>query len=188
MDTFQQIWRRELQDLSHGGYSLLEPACGSANDFRYLASFGLANFVRYTGIDIAPKNIANAIRRFPDVDFRVGDLLDNAIADEAFDFSFVHDLFEHLSVGAMQRAVEELLRVTRRETWLHFFNAANVSAHEVRPVGAYYWNTLSIGKLVGIIERSASRVEVISMAELGRAKFGFGHYYNPGAYTIIATR
>ena len=187
-DTFQKIWRHELEGQSHNGYSLFEPACGSANDFRYLASFGLARFFRYTGIDIAPKNIANARRRFPDADFRVGDLLENGLADDAFDFSFVHDLFEHLSPRAMQRAIEELLRVTRLEVWLHFFNVANVAVHQVRAVDSYHWNTLSIGKLVGLIEQSASRVEVISIAELAQTKFGFGDYYNPGEYTIIATR
>ncbi len=188
IDIFEKIWARELKPLSHGGCSLFEPACGSANDFRYLSSFGFARFVRYLGMDISSKNIANARCRFPDTDFRIGDILATDFADNAFDFSSVHDLFEHLSIEAMQRAIEELLRVTRREAWVHLFNAANIATHHVRAVSSYYWNTLSIGKLVGIIERAASRVEVISIAELAKAKFGFDHYYNPGAYTIIATR
>jgi len=112
LDAFQNIWRRELDGLSHEGYSLFEPACGSANDYRYLASYGIARFFRYAGLDIAPKNVANARRRFPNVDFRVGDLMQSGLADLSFDFSFVHDLFEHLSLDGVHRAVEELLRLT----------------------------------------------------------------------------
>ena len=188
LDAFQRIWHSELGNASHGGYLLFEPACGSANDYRFLSSFGFARFVRYTGIDIAPKNIDNARRRFPDIDFRIGDLLNNDMPDDSFDFSFVHDLFEHLSLEAMHRAVEELLRMTRREVWFHFFNAANMSSHQVRSVGAYHWNCLSIGKMISLVEQSASQVHVIPIVELARNKFDFQDYYNPGAYTIIASR
>ncbi len=188
LDTYQAVWRRELADASHDGCSLFEPACGSANDFRYLASSGLGRFVRYTGIDVAPKNIANARRHFPDVDFRNGDLLDNGFADGAFDYSFVHDLFEHLSPDAAQQSIREILRITRREAWLHFFNAADMSSHHIRKVGSYYWNTLSIGRLLSLVEQYASHVEVVSIAELARAKCGLTDYYNLGAYAIIASR
>jgi SAM-dependent methyltransferase len=188
LDTFQNAWRRELESISHRVYSIFEPGCGSANDFRYVASCGLSRFVRYVGIDIASKNIANASRRFPNVDFRVADLLENRLTSNTFDFSFVHDLFEHLSPGAIQCAIEELLRVTRFEAWLHFFNAANMAEHHIRRIGSYHWNTLSIGKVIGLVERSASRVDVISIAELAQTTFGFSDYYNPNAYTIIATR
>lgn len=188
LETFQEIWCRELRHLSHASCSIFEPACGSANDFRYLESFGLARFLRYTGLDIAPKNIENARQRFPDIDFRPGDLLDNGFEDDAFEISFVHDLFEHLSVGAMERAIRELLRVTRREVWFHFFNAGAFANHRTHPVGSYHWNALSVHELVRTIEQLASHVQVVSIAELARAKFGFGRYYNPGAYTIIAVK
>jgi ubiquinone/menaquinone biosynthesis C-methylase UbiE len=188
MDTFRKIWREQLAPLSHGGCSLFEPACGSANDFRYLDSYGFTNFLNYTGIDIAPKNIANALARFPDLDFRVGDLLNNRFDDETFDYSFVHDLLEHLSIKAMEHALRELLRVTRREVWFHLFNAADGSQHEVRPVTAYHWNLLSIREITRVIAEVPAHAEVVSIAELGRRKFGFSRYYNRRAYTIIAVK
>jgi hypothetical protein len=188
LNTFQRIWCRKLARLSCSCCSLFEPACGSANDYRYLDSYGFTAFVRYTGLDIAPKNIDNAHRRFPSADFRIGDLLNSGLEDDAFDLSFVHDLFEHLSIPAMERAIRELLRVTRREVWLHFFNAGDIPSHRVRPVACYHWNALSVRELVRIVEQSATRVEVVSIAGLAKTKFGFGRYYNPGAYTIIATK
>lgn len=187
-DIFQVFWRRTLQNLSHEGYALLEPACGSANDYRALASCGLSRFFRYTGVDLSVKNIENARRRFPNVDFRIGNLLDNGLPDHAFDFAFVYDLFEHLSPKALPRAVSELLRVTRREVWIHLFNAADMSSHRICPAGDYYWNTLSLGRMIGWMAQSGSRVEVVSIAELAQAKFGFRQYYNPNAYALLATR
>ncbi|MEN6405969.1 MAG: class I SAM-dependent methyltransferase [Thermoguttaceae bacterium] len=188
LDVFQIFWRRALQNLSHESYELFEAACGSANDYRAIASCGLARFFRYTGVDIAAKNIDNARRRFPNVDFRVGDLLNSRLPDRAFDFSFAYDVFEHLSPEALSRAVSELLRVTRREAWLHLFNAANTSSHQIHPVGDYYWNALSLGRMIGLLEQSASHVEVVSIAELAQTKFGFRHYYNPNAYALLAIR
>lgn len=188
LDTFQKIWSQELGRHSRRDCTLFEPACGSANDFRYLESFGFTRFVRYTGVDLAPKNIANARRRFPHADFRVGDLLQNALEDDAFEFSFVHDLFEHLSAGAVERALQEMLRLTRREVWFHFFNARDLPAHQIRPVGPYHWNALSIPELVRVVRPWVSRLEVVRIAELAKAKFGFGRYYNPAACTIIATK
>ena len=164
------------------------PACGSANDFRYLESFGFTRFVRYTGLDLASKNIENTRRRFPQEDFRVGDLLENGFEDNAFDFSFVHDLFEQLSVGAVERALREMLRVTQREVWFHFFNARDLTSHQVRPDGPYHCNGLSVRELGRVIEQSASHVEVIRMADLAKAKFGSGRYYNRAACTIMATK
>lgn len=188
MDTFRRIWHEQLAALSHKGCSLFEPACGSANDFRYLDSYGFSKFLNYTGIDIAPKNIGNALGRFPDVDFRVDDLLNNSFDDDRFDYSFVHDLFEHLSITAMEHALRELLRVTRREVWIHLFNAADVPCHKVQPVARYHWNLLSVREIVRTIAEATAHAEVVSIAELGRQKFNFSRYYNAGAYTIIAAR
>jgi SAM-dependent methyltransferase len=188
MDTFRRIWHEQLAAPSQSGCSLFEPACGSANDFRYLHSYGFTRFLKYTGMDIAPKNIANALSRFPDVDFRVGDLLSNSFDDETFDFSFVHDLFEHLSITAMEHALRELLRVTRREVWLHLFNAADVTRHGVRPAAEYHWNLLSIREIARVVAEVPAHAEVVCIAELGRRKFGFSRYYNTGAYTIIAVK
>ncbi len=42
---------------------MLEAACGSANDYRFLHAFGFAPFLDYAGFDISPKNIDNARRR-----------------------------------------------------------------------------------------------------------------------------
>ena len=50
---------------------------------------------------------------FPKVDFNVGNILEISAEDDAFDYCFVHDLFEHPSLEAMVSAISEICRVTR---------------------------------------------------------------------------
>jgi len=187
LDIFRPIWRHRLTGIHPSEISIVEPACGSANDFRCLHSFGFSPYLRYTGFDIAPKNIQNAIDRFPDIDFRIGDVLASDLEDDSFEFCFVHDLFEHLSPAALTKAIEEVLRITRRQVWLHFFNVADVPEHRFERRGDYHWNLLSLRELVNTVGARARDVEVVRITDLAQIKFGFTGYYNQGACTLIAT-
>ena len=188
IDTFRMLQQRECVTPDYVTMALEETADGGSASLASEAMDTFRRILNYTGIDIAPKNIGNALQRFPDVDFRVGDLLNNDFDDDVFDYSFVHDLFEHLSITAMEHALRELLRVTRREVWFHLFNAADVSRHDARPVARYPWNLLSIREIARVIAEVRAHAAVVSIAELGRRKFGFSRYYNAGAYTIIAVK
>ena len=119
---------------SSGSTYILEPACGSANDYRFIDRCGLSKFITYTGFDISAKNIANARTRFPNTDFRLASITDSGFADESFDYVFIHDLFEHLSLNALHQALAEVMRLIRREAWLHFFNVERCSDHTVQSV------------------------------------------------------
>ena len=112
MSTFQMIWREILAGKQPEDISVLEPACGSANDYRFIEAFGIADFINYTGFDLCEKNIQNARRMFPDAHLEVGNVLEIEARDGVFDYCFVHDLFEHLSIEAMEAALAEICRVT----------------------------------------------------------------------------
>ncbi len=43
--TFEGIWRKALEEEPSGGLTVLEPACGSANDYRFLDSYGLGRLL-----------------------------------------------------------------------------------------------------------------------------------------------
>ena len=166
LETFAEIWKAELADREvEEPLRLLEAACGSANDYRFLHSSGFAPFIQYAGFDISPKNIDNARRRFPDepgADFFVASAFDTGLSDGAFDFVFAHDLFEHLSPDGLEAAFGELLRVTGRQAWLHFFNLSTTAAeHEIVPVDRYHWNLLSLPQLEKLIPDSFAAPEVI---------------------------
>jgi SAM-dependent methyltransferase len=185
LNTFREVWRAELADKTADTISVLEPACGSANDFRFLNDFGLAKFIEYSGFDISEKNVENANMRFPNERFFVGSILDSGLPDDSFDYVVVHDLFEHLSIEGLQRALDEVRRIARKEAWLHFFNVADIDDHIVQPVDQYYWNTLSLNRLTASCVRSGAEVQVVPIPELLRDKFCVETCANPNAVTIL---
>ena len=190
LQTFTDLWREALAERSvEQPLRLLEAACGSANDYRFLEAFGFAPFLNYTGFDISPKNIDNARRRFPEADFFVGSAFDTGLPDGAYDFVFTHDLFEHLSPDGLEAAFGELLRVTGRQAWLHFFNLSTSAAeHEIVPVDHYHWNLLSLKQLERSIPSGFGAPEVIPIPEFLNDQFGCADYYNKEAVTLLVTR
>ncbi len=188
LNTFSDIWHMTLCGRHAEKVSVLEPACGSANDYRFIEKSGLAEFITYTGLDISSKNIANAKMRYPDVDFRVGSVLDTGFEDESFDFVFVHDLFEHLSPDALNVALAEVIRVTRSQAWLHFFNVNVCKNHVVRPVERYHWNTLSIDRLLHSLTELGGNIETLSIPSFLKNKFGCWTYHNPDAVTLLVCK
>jgi SAM-dependent methyltransferase len=188
LSTFEQMWYITLNDREADNISVLEGGCGSANDYRFQNSFGAARFLNYTGIDICEKNIANAHRRFPDVDFAVGNIMEIAADDNTYDYSFVHDLFEHLSIAAMELALQELSRVTRKQACLSFFNMADIPEHIVKPIGLYHWNTLSLSKVCDILEAAgAFDIDIVHIDTFLRENYDCVDYHNKNAYTLIVS-
>jgi len=187
MSTFQKIWHEVLAGVQAPHISVLEPACGSANDYRFIEAFGIAELIDYTGFDLCGKNIRNARQMFPDACFEVGNVLEIEAGDGAFDYCFVHDLLEHLSVEAMETAIAEICRVTRKDICAGFFNMHDGKRHIVRAIGDYHWNNLSMAETKAIFERHASEVQVIHVDTFLRSKFRCGDTHNKGAYTLIVS-
>ena len=185
--TFQLLWRKLLAGRRPERISVLEPACGSANDYRFIAAFGLGRLIDYTGFDLCEKNILNAKVLFPRARFSVGNAFEIDAPDKAFDFSFVHDLFEHLSIAGLHTAVAEICRVTRKGICASFFNMAELDKHVVRPVDEYHWNTLSMARVRDLFARRATAVRVLHIGTFLRWRFRCPATYNDTAYTFLIT-
>jgi ubiquinone/menaquinone biosynthesis C-methylase UbiE len=181
-------WRAALEGRTAETVSVLELACGSANDYRTFAEAGLARFIEYRGIDLTPKNIENARRRFPGVAFEVGDIRAIDAPDRSFDYVIAADIFEHLSPEAREEALDEATRLARRGLALTFFNMAEIPEHEVHPKRIYYWNRLSRAQIEERLRPSFPRIEVVPIAEWLRAHAGYDRTYNRHAYSIFAER
>ncbi|HUT28609.1 MAG TPA: class I SAM-dependent methyltransferase [Sedimentisphaerales bacterium] len=184
LSTFEQIWRRVVYRRRAKRISVLEPACGSANDYRYLHSYGVGRFLEYTGFDICDKNIANAHCRFPNIHFKVGNIIDIPAEDNSYDFLFVHDLFEHLSAEMIDIALTEIARVTRKQACLCFFNMADITEHSIKPTGLYHWNLLSLGRVREVLMNVAREIEVVHIDAFLRDSYHCADYHNPTAYTL----
>jgi SAM-dependent methyltransferase len=186
LDSFVELWRIALDGQSvEEKPRLLEAACGSANDYRILAATGLDRFMDYTGFDIAPTNIGNARRRFPQAHFQVATSFVIPLADNAIDYTYTFDLLEHLSLDGMERSLEELLRVTRREVWLGFFNLGRGPDHVEKPVDFYHCNEISETALVKWLNDRGHECAVLRLPEWQEEKFGVPGYYNQEAAIVL---
>ncbi|MHC4248884.1 MAG: methyltransferase domain-containing protein [Planctomycetota bacterium] len=186
--TFEPLWRTALAREPGRRVPTLEMACGSANDYRFFGAFGIARFLDYVGVDLCEKNVLNAREMFPDVPFRVGNAMEIDARDGEFGLCIVQDLLEHLSLEAMERAVAELCRVTRRRLCVGFFNIYDRDEHTVRPVDDYYCNELSLERTREAFEREGFAVEAARVGDLLASRFGCGETHNDGACTFIAER
>ncbi|MBL7187195.1 MAG: class I SAM-dependent methyltransferase [Phycisphaerae bacterium] len=187
MSTFEAIWSEVLAGEQPQSISVLEPACGSANDYRFIETFGIARLLDYTGFDLCDKNVHNARGMFPHARFEIGNVLEIDADDKAFDYCFVHDLFEHLSIEAAEAAISELCRVTRRDICAGFFNMHVGGEHIVKAVGDYHWNTLSLVRTKAVFERYCSGIQVIHIDEFLTSEFGCADAHNKGAYTFVVS-
>ncbi len=181
-------WRSLLDGRLSEPLSVLELACGSANDYRAFAESGVASHLAYRGVDLSAKNIANARRRFPGATFEVGNILDLPYPDGAFDEVIASDIFEHLSPEAMECALGEAMRLARHGLILTFFNMADAPDHQVERRRAYHWNRLSRQRIEARLRTSFASVSAIPIAALLRDRYGYAHSYNRHAWTIVARR
>ena len=165
--------------------SVLEPACGSANDYRFFQAYGLAPCLDYYGFDLCPKNIENARFLFPAVRFEVGNVFEMAVSDKAFDLCVVHDLFEHLSLDGLETAVQEICRVTRSGICAGFFQMDEIRDHIIRPMEDYHCNLLSVERTKGLFAASGFTAQAIHVGTFLRDQVGCGTTHNPNAYTFL---
>ena len=188
ISTFQLLWRNAFAQEWPQSISVLEPACGSANDYRFLDAFGIARLLKYTGFDLCEKNIRNAHAIFPSVCFEVGNAFEIHTADQSFDFCFAHDLLEHLSIPAMGLAVAEMCRVTRKALCVGFFNMDERAEHFVQATDDYHWNILSQARTKSLFERHGFSVQAIHIDTFLRQRFGCDETHNKNAYTFRIAR
>ncbi len=197
ISTFIDLWRKvshKFDGPNHGirnppyALSVLEPGCGSANDYRFLHEAGLTALLNYTGIDLCEKNIENARTLLPKADFRIGNVFQIEAADNEFDVCFFHDLLEHLSLEGLKTAIREICRVTRHSICAGFFQMHRMDDHIVREVDDYHLNTLSVSSTCELFKANGFSATVIPIAAFLRERFGCAFTHNPNAYTLVLTR
>ncbi len=188
ISLFMRLWNEALNDEPSSKTSVIEPACGSANDFRSIAASGLSRRLNYDGFDLCRKNIENARLLFPRVRFDVANAFEIPADDQAYDLAFAHDLFEHLSPDGIQIALREICRVTRRAMSLAFFSMHEEAESIIRPVEDYHWNTLSVAEIAGTLKVHGFEAQVISVHAFLREAFQCEDTHNRKAYTLRCYR
>jgi SAM-dependent methyltransferase len=185
-DRFAARWRDALAESSVTRLSLIEAACGSANDYRAFDAYGLAPHLDYTGFDLTETNVANAREMFPDVDFRRGDVQNIPAEDKSYDWAMASDLLEHLSPQAFNRAIDELCRVSRTGVVIIFFLMSDTPEHQVTPRRSYHVNVLSKDRIRDRFVELGLTPEFVDVSRMLKERFGFDDYYNRRAWSVIA--
>jgi SAM-dependent methyltransferase len=188
LETFQHFYSCWLSRLHAKRPTIIEPACGSANDYRFLDAYGLAPLLDYTGFDLCAKNIQNAKALFPGVRFEIGNAFKIEAPDQSFDLCLVQDLFEHLSLAGLQAAVNEVCRVTRLGICIGFFQMDEIGEHVLRPVEQYHWNLLSVTRMRQLFDSYGFTAQVLHVATFLRQTVGCGQTHNPNAYSFFLRR
>ncbi len=183
LNTFVEIWKSILK--KNRFISVLEPACGSANDFRIIHSIGIHKSLEYTGFDICEKNISNAKSMFPNSQFFVGDVY-QFNTPNTYDVIMVHDLFEHLS--GIDFVLTKFCKFCKNTMFLSFFNMEPISEHIIIPYENYYWNRLSAQKVSNMIQECGFYPQIIHINTMFRELFGAENLYNPNGYSIIGRK
>jgi ubiquinone/menaquinone biosynthesis C-methylase UbiE len=188
VDVFADRWCTALASEQAPRLRVLEFACGSANDYRSFVDYGIARFLDYTGIDLNETNIANAKRRFPDVDFCVASILSLTEPDASVDYVIGFDILEHLSLQAMDTALTTAVRMARRGLYFAFFRMDEVAEHQEEPRGEYHYNLLSAPVMRRYLQERYTQVQLIHIASMFKQEYGFAysHEYNRRAYSLIA--
>ena len=184
VNQFEERWKEALSGREAPRLSVLEYACGSANDYRALDAYGIAQFLDYTGVDLNEGNIANALRMFPEVNFRCGSILSLPEEDRSVDYVIGFDIMEHLSLAAMQLAFDSAIRICRRGMHFAFFRMDEVAEHDERPTRDYHRNLISAPLIRQRMEEEFESVELFSIKELLRDEYGCKHTHRPTAYTL----
>jgi SAM-dependent methyltransferase len=98
-----------LAEQAEHGSPIADLGCGPGHVAGWLADRGAAT----VGIDLSPAMIAAGRREYPQVEFRMGDLLALPAADGEFGAAIAFYSIIHLEPGELPRAFEEIHRVLR---------------------------------------------------------------------------
>ncbi|HET7420691.1 MAG TPA: class I SAM-dependent methyltransferase [Candidatus Dormibacteraeota bacterium] len=137
----RNLVRRVLDDqgwLPLGERRLLDVGAGGGAELAWFTELGAVE-ANLAGIDLLPERVESARRRFPAIDFQVGNAERLPFPDASFDILVAYTLFSSILDGAMARAVAaEMTRVMKPGGGLlwYDFRYDSPSNHDVRGVPA----------------------------------------------------
>jgi ubiquinone/menaquinone biosynthesis C-methylase UbiE len=89
--------------------NVLEVGCNTGNDLRLFPE----NFEVY-GLDMNEYALDIAIQRFPSFNFKNGSITKMPYEDSSIDFVFTHNVLNYIPEKEMDKAINELYRVSRK--------------------------------------------------------------------------
>lgn len=188
LDRYKIIWAEKLAEKKHEAVSVLEPACGSANDYRYFSAYGIARFLDYKGFDLNETNIKNAREMLPRANFYIDNILDMKATEGTFDHVIIFDLFEHLSLSGLDKVLCGICRMANKGMAVNFFNMSDIAAHKEQPLRYYHLNELSMPMIRKFFTDQGFSLKIIRMYDLLPLNFIYMGSENKKAYTFLINK
>lgn len=166
--NFQRLIEiQELAEVPFKDATILDVGCGTGDLSEFLSPFPIK---KYVGIDIYPKALEKARKRYPQEEFIEGDLLTYPF-NETFDYAFASGTFtvkmpidNYRFVYSMVSKMWELTRVGLA------FNVLT-DTDEYPDETLFFYNT---EKLANLLETIDSKASVLAAQDVGRDQ---AHFY-----------
>ena len=107
---FDRTWLERFAERVRGAERVVEVGCGDGHVAAHLANMG----VEIVGVDLSPGMIEVARSAYPEVDFEVGDLLNQSFGDGEVDALISFYSIVNLTSGDCSTAFTEFARVLRK--------------------------------------------------------------------------
>ncbi len=141
--------RKYLRDWlqAHPNLSLLDIPCGPGVEYEGFRLHKVA--VQYVGMDMSDSMLKAAREKFPEADFRRGNILSIGMPDRAVDVVLCRHILEHLE--DYRPAIREALRVARNRVFVILFRVPTHS--EKKNIGWNAWdNRLDWGEMEAFLQ------------------------------------
>ena len=130
---------------AQAGKTVLDVGCATCIDY----PLHKKNGVTYTGLDPTKKFLDRAVKLYPDVNVKLGNVFELPYNDEVFSVTYCKDLFEHLPPNKYKQAAKEMWRVAEVKVMVAFFIAPkNVETRYMITKNGYYNNQYNKTEIV----------------------------------------
>lgn len=146
----------------------VDAGCGPGHWTKFIADRGVA----IQGIDMVPQFIDGAIRRFPDVGFRIGELTSLPIEDGSLGGLLAWYSVIHTEPEGVPAILREFARCVRSggSLLIGFFEGPRIEAFEHAVVTAWFW---PVPDLTAALERAGfDVVETHTRTDPGHRPYG----------------
>ncbi|MZP29510.1 methyltransferase domain-containing protein [Heliobacterium undosum] len=109
MDSWDESFFDVIKDNYQKGDRILDIGCGPGSIWKYLKRLESPGCL--VGIDLSPGMIAEAQKKYPDGDFRVGSVLALPFEAGAFDMVIASSVLHHVPDEYLEKALQEIYRV-----------------------------------------------------------------------------
>lgn len=148
------------------GETVLDVGCATCIDYPLFKELS----VSYIGVDITEKFVIYAKKLYPEIDVRLGSILDLSFEDNSIDVAYTKSVIEHLHPDEWGEGIKELWRVAKKRMILGFYIPPwdKPAEYFYHPHG-FWKNTLNHQEVMETINSLGCKELMVKNISVGRA-------------------